>query len=414
MMEKAGPKSRLIIILSFIFLISLIILFFVQSAPSKFFANNHQAGIGLVRDDKELGVFYERIGYFLHHGTPYQYAPIEYPPVAIAYLTIPAIFFKTFESYRTGLVALNLLTALVMFCVTYSLLSKLGRDRNILWLFALPSFVYFIVNRFDILPALLTQVALLLLFKKRFGWSFFVLSLLFLTKGYALVLFPVFFLYYINQKQIPKPNLIKNKPLAIFIVPIVSVTAVVCSVAGFVNGLFPYVFQSSRFFGVGTIYAPYYLAIQSLVPTGLFNVGANIFAKAFSGLQLIVPVLVYIGYSIFRKFIVTKEEVAQSAIIILMLYVLISVYYSPQWFVWLLPLLLLIIKDRMSILLIIFYDIFNYLQFPVFWHYLGPYTAAFNMIVIARTILFVWLLAVLFAKTTRFGQTPGLSFRKST
>jgi hypothetical protein len=406
MAQTAGSKKQIIGIVVVVALAAVAILVVAQYVPSKFFNDTSHAGIGLVRDDKEMGVYYNRVGYALDGGIPYKYSRIEYPPLGVFYLTIPAIFFKTFASYRAGLMALNILTFLALLAVTYYLLSMFGRNKKILWLFVLPSFVYFVLNRFDVLPALLTQVALLLLLKKRFGWSFFVLSLLFLAKGYAIVLFPIFFLYYINQKQIQAPRLLKNRPLMIFIVPIVLVTAITCIVAGFMNGMFPYVFQSTRFFGVGTIYVPYYLAIQEMLPVGLFNAGASILAKVFSASQLIVPIFLYIGWSIFRKFITTKEDVLRWSVIILMLYILCSVYYSPQWFVWLLPLLLLVIRDRAGIFLVIAYDIVNYLQFPVFWHYFGPYAPALNMIVVARTILFVWLLGILVWRTIRSIHQP--------
>jgi len=280
------------ILIAFVCFFSVVFLLACNS-PSKFFSSDTREGISLVRDDQELGVFYDRVSYYFNKDIPYKYSRIEYPPLAVAYLTVPAIFNKTEIGYRQALMGLNIVFALVLIFLT---------------LFILPSFIYFFINRFDIFPVVLVQLALLLLFKKRFLWSFLVLSLAFLAKGYAVVLFPIFFIYYLNKRKREKISLFKNKPLIIFILPIIIITAVICFTAGFNNGLFPYIFQSARNFAYGAIYLIYLNALQPIIPGWLWSGGVAVAAKVLLLLQIILPLIVYIGYQVFRKYIKTMQD----------------------------------------------------------------------------------------------------------
>jgi len=385
------------ILIAFVCFFSVVFLLACNS-PSKFFSSDTREGISLVRDDQELGVFYDRVSYYFNKDIPYKYSRIEYPPLAVAYLTVPAIFNKTEIGYRQALMGLNIVFALVLIFLTYCLLKTLGRDKRLLWLFILPSFIYFFINRFDIFPVVLVQLALLLLFKKRFLWSFLVLSLAFLAKGYAVVLFPIFFIYYLNKRKREKISLFKNKPLIIFILPIIIITAVICFTAGFNNGLFPYIFQSARNFAYGAIYLIYLNALQPIIPGWLWSGGVAVAAKVLLLLQIILPLIVYIGYQVFRKYIKTMQDVVLWSVLALLLYIQFSVYYSPQWFVWLLPLLVLIKLSKRDIIIVIAYDVLNYLFFPVALNYFGHISLGFDIIVFVRTILFVLMIIFIVQK----------------
>lgn len=361
-------------------------------APPKFFSDSKHEGISIVRDDHELSVFFDRIAYYYHGAIPYRYARIEYPPLAVLYLSIPAIFTSNFAMYEQLLVIQNLLMGLALVFVTYQLLTTLNHPRRFLWLFALPSMLYFTVNRFDILPALLVQTALLVLFRKKYALAFFILSLAFLSKGYALVLFPVFFLFYMIGK--PSLSLLKNTSLVWFVAPIAAVTIVVCAVAGLANGLFPYYFQSTRDFAYGAFFVTYLLALQPALPAWLWRGLTTGAAKVLTVLQVTLPALLYTGYQVFRKLVRGRRQAISWLLVVLLLYVGFSVYYSPQWIVWLVPLFIVLAPSRREVFLIVAYDFLSYLQFPVMLNYLGYQSTAFSIIVLVRTVVLVLLVIV--------------------
>ncbi|MBU0598266.1 hypothetical protein KKF61_04735, partial [Patescibacteria group bacterium] len=368
----------------------------VYSSPSKFFSSPQKEGISLVWDEQELGAYYNRVAYYYNHQPPYSYNRIEYPALGILYLTIPAFFSDSLEGFKYGLIILNLIAGLLLIAVTYKLLKVLSKSHFWLWLFILPSFLFFLVNRFDVFPALLVQLALLFLFRKRFTLSFVILGLALLTKGYAIIFFPIFIVYWLNKTGRREMPLIKNKYLWIFVGPAIVITAIICFVAGFENGLFPYIFQSTRQFAQGAVYVIYFEALQKSLPAIAYTAIIKIVSYGLVFLQFLLPLLIYAGYSFFKKFIKTPQDVIRWMLLAAMIYILFSPYYSPQWIIWILPLMVLALGGgKKMVLLVVIYDILNYLQFPVIYNFAGPYSLSLDILVLARTILFViiiWLL----------------------
>jgi len=384
--------SKLIIILLLFAVFFGVIILLAYFSPAKIFSDTNHEGISLVRDDQELSVFYDRVKFYIHRSIPYRYSRIEYPPLAVLYLTIPAIFSDTFDCYKFILITQNVIFGILLVLVTYRIITILSKSKKILWLFILPSFVFYLINRFDVFPAFLVQLSLLLLLRKKFIWSFVILSMAFLTKGYALFLFPIFFVYYLNQTNQYKASLFKNRWLWIMLIPTIVITIILCLLAGLENGLFPYIYQTSRGFGYGSVYVIYLKALEIILPSFLFLGYMKITSLLLTFLQVILPVLVYICYNFFRRFVKSAEDLISWSLLAILLYVQFSPYYSPQWFVWLLPFLILFAKTRKEFFLIVVYDIINYLQFPVAWDYFGYNSLAFDIFVFIRTILFILII----------------------
>lgn len=391
-MVSLRKNKKILIVLAIFICFSAAVFFVSYISPSKFFSDERHEGISLIRDNHEIGIYYDRIGYYFNRTLPYSYGYIEYPILGVLYITMPALFSKTMVGYQFGLILQNIVFALLLIVVTFWLLKIFNKKNWVLWLFILPSAVYFIINRFDVFPALLVQLSLLLLVRKQFTWSFIVLSLAFLTKGYAIVFFPIFFVYYLNQKGLAKVNLFKNKYLYILILPTIVVTLFFVILTGLVNGLFPYIFQATRGFSYGSVYLVYIKSLQSILPAWLLGGGVAVAAKVLTLLQITLPLMIYAGYKFFRKIIKTQEDVINWSLLVILLYVQFSVYYSPQWFIWLLPLLVLMVRTKKEVILVILYDFINYLWFPVVANYAGFYSLPFEIIVLVRTILFIVLI----------------------
>lgn len=395
---NASKGTLIVVMVVFACLLGGLFIAFYYS-PSKFFADSRHEGISLVKDNQEMGVYYNRTSYYSARDVPYRHNRIEYPPLGVLYLTIPAFFSRSFLGYENGLVIQNSIFALILVVVSYQLLRTFKRSGWWLCLLALPSFLFFTINRFDIFSTVLVQLSLLLLLKRKFTWSFVILSLAFLAKGYALVLFPVFFVYWLNQTGFSGVNLFKNKYALIMALPTVIVTAVICLLAGLENGLFPYIFQSTRHFNYGALPTIYLEALRTTLPAWLWSGGVTLVGYVLLLLQYILPMLIYAGYSLFRRFIKTKEDLVRWSSFVILLYILFSPYYSPQWFVWLLPLFILVFRGDLKMVgLIVFYDLLNYLQFPVVYNYLGFVSVPFNIVVLVRTMLLVVFLLLVAGK----------------
>lgn len=381
-------------------LVLLIILFVSQ--PFSIFGDQPTTGdVSLIRDDFELDVYYQRIGYFSDKEIPFQSDRVEYPVLGLFYLTVPALFTNTQADFDVALIVQNIIFLIILIILTHKMIKILGRDKRQLWLFILPSLLFFTINRFDIFPAVLVQLALLLMLKKKFSWSFLLLSFSFLAKGYAMVLFPVFFVYYLVQKNQNIKNLLFNKSLLLFIVPpIVAIIALMLWV-GIENALFPYMFQSTRNFAYGSIYAIFISANWNYFSEVFWSWYMFIGSKILGLLQLALPFIIYVGYKKFKDYIKTPTNLIMWSLLVLSFYIFISPYYSPQWFLWLLPLLVLLPLNKKEVWLIIVYDLLNFIFFPVVYGYIGYESYIIDIVVFMRSAVFIWLIFMLLKKIRR-------------
>jgi hypothetical protein len=113
---------------------------------------------------------------------------------------------------------------------------------------------------------------------------------------------------------------------------------------------------------------------------------------ALTFLQILLPIVIYCGHMVFRKFIRDRMDVINWSLLVLLLYIQFSTYYSPQWIIWLLPFFIFFFRARRELYVFIAYDIINYVQYPLAGNTIGPQSDAFNMIVLVRSILLVTLI----------------------
>jgi glycosyl transferase family 87 len=137
---------------------------------------------------------YERIGEEIRHGeVPYRDFYVEYPPGALPMFVAPTLageYGRTFRLLAGGLGAVTVV-------VLAATLASLGASRRRLWCAAFAAGVappllgvVYVLN-FDVWPALLTAAALLLLARSRTVAGAAVLGLAFVAKVYPVVLLPL-------------------------------------------------------------------------------------------------------------------------------------------------------------------------------------------------------------------------------
>ncbi|MFH1207664.1 MAG: hypothetical protein V1668_03600 [Patescibacteria group bacterium] len=391
---KKQTRSVFVIVLVAYACIMTAAILVANHGPAKFATYLPGGGVNLFRDGQELSVYHERASFIYQHTAPYAQSRIEYPLLGAMYVAIPALFASGQSGFSLGLMILNSVVGAVLLYVTYRLLVWFNRPASLLWLFFLPGAVYFTLNRFDILPALLVQVSLLLLFTKRWNWSFFFLGLSVLAKGYAVLLFPIFFIYWLNQTGSTKNIIWKNKVLWLTVGTVIAGVLISIMLAGFKNGIFPYYFQSTRSFAFGSIYTIFIVGIWSMVGVGAVNAIMHISTKVMILIQFVLPALIFGGHAFFKRFIAKPENVINWSIIVILIYILFSPYYSPQWLLWLVPLLMVWQPTRLAALFVIAYGLSGYLEYPVAINIFGFDSIHYNMLVLLRTVLLVGMLVI--------------------
>jgi hypothetical protein len=77
--------------------------------------------------------------------------------------------------------------------------------------------------------------------------------------------------------------------------------------------------------------------------------------------------------------------------------VLFAKFYSPQWILWVNPLLILAAKRRIDILPIVFLDIVTYIYFPISYDLFGYSSAILTVCIVLKTLLLtgIWVALML-------------------
>ena len=262
--------------------------------------------------------------------------------------------------------------------------------RPAVWLAALPAAVYFSLCRYDIVPALLTALGFACLGRGRAGWSGALFALAVLLKVYPVLFAPVI-LRYLGPGR-------GARWLAAFAA--VGLAGVGLSVAalGWEATAGPVRLQLSRPFEDWgwTLYGV-------LLPKAL----------AYSGtIRLAILAVVVLAAAATRP--ADLAGVLRRCAIVLMVFVSLAVFWSPQWVVWFVPLLAPLAGGRRWVgLTAAALDLVNYLTFPVlFWIFWGRLDGAarplvMGGLVVARGLLWFGLAAGLARDEWRAGRPPG-------
>lgn len=141
---------------------------------------------GVTPEGGDLDVFYGYATKIVHAAVPYRDFGLEYPPGALAAIVPPAFGSPAEHTYAARF-------AWVMLALLVVAILVLARRPRAAYLVALAPLVLgpVVVKRFDVLPMLLTLVALELALRRRYAWSGAALGLGTAVKLYPVLLLPV-------------------------------------------------------------------------------------------------------------------------------------------------------------------------------------------------------------------------------
>jgi hypothetical protein len=253
------------------------------------------------------------------------------------------------------------------------------RHRNGAFLLLLPPALYFTYNRFDILPAFLCLLAYSAATRRQWLRVAVILALATLTKWYPALLLPGFLVYAgaVERK-------FQWKMIAVFAATVMGVTLLAFFQGGFAAILAPYQFHTSR----SMEYAAFPVLINNLLQNLLhINVNLQYFLVIFFLLQICAPVLV------FMIKIDTLAKLTDYCLIVTAVFMLFSRIWSPQWFLWLIPFVLLTEINLKTAGLVIAYNLLTYLSFPIIFDTYGSSSIQLQIVsVFLYVVLFVIIL----------------------
>ena len=245
---------------------------------------------------------------------------------------------------------------LIVLFLVYKALKSLAPRAAYALLVLLPPVMYFSYSRFDILPAFLALVAYSKITQKRWWAAGFWLSIATFTKWYPILLFPGFFVYAMYAEERAQWRVL----LAFVFTS--SVVVVLSYLQGGITALTaPYLFHLKR--------GMEYIALPKLIYplfSGLVPVNLQGYYAVFFLLQIIAPLLL-----VYFTRIDTPKKLAYYSIAVIGMFILFSRIWSPQWFLWLMPFLILLIEQPRDLITVILFAIVVFASFPIVFDKFG-------------------------------------------
>jgi hypothetical protein len=226
-----------------------------------------------------------------------------------------------------------------------------GRLTSTGALLLLPSALYFSLNRFDIIPALLTALGLACLGRRRVAASAFCFGVGTMIKVFPLFLVPLVLRYLLpDRRSALRWVLVYGVTLALFLLPNLLLYGWE-SVAG------PYRFQLGREPEKWSVY--HFLLPSALGDTTVVGTGFRL-----SCLALTLAALLWTRPR-------DLSGLLRRGAVVLIVFMAVQVFYSPQWVLWVLPLVLpLAARERRLAWVLFALDLVTFHTFPV-WPPLG-------------------------------------------
>jgi hypothetical protein len=207
--------------------------------------------------------------------------------------------------------------------------------------------MYFALMRFDVLPALLVAASLFLLGRRWLVASAILLGVGTMVKVYPLFLAPLIFRYlYVERRS-------ALTWMATYLATLVAVFLVTAALFDWPLAVLPYQIQLARGLESSMTLYGYVLPIELGASTWLgrsFRLGS---------VALVILAMVWHKPA-------DLADVLRRAVTVLLIFLAVQVFYSPQWLLWLLPMLAPLARwNRPLLYWAIALDLVTYLSFPI-------------------------------------------------
>jgi hypothetical protein len=215
------------------------------------------------------------------------------------------------------------------------------------WLFVLPAAMYFALMRFDVLPALLVAASFFCLGRRWLFASAFLLGVGTMLKVYPLFLAPLIFRYLYGEWR---SALTWG---AMYLATLAAIFLGTAALFGWELTVLPYRIQLARSLESDMTLYGYVLPVELGSSSWL--------GRSF---RLASVALAIVAMTWRRP--TELADVMRRAATVLLVFLAVQVFYSPQWLLWLLPLLAPLIPRNCPLLIgTIALDAVTYLSFPI-------------------------------------------------
>ncbi|MFO8102108.1 MAG: glycosyltransferase 87 family protein, partial [Dehalococcoidia bacterium] len=301
--------------------------------------------------DYSILVFYNIAEHVFAGDIPYRDFTFEYPPIALPVFLLPRLFTSNSLHYQVPFAIEMLIFDLIGLLVIADLSRRLGRSPRI----AILTYTIvaaaggpLITERFDVAPAVLVLCAIYAFIRRWHATAWILLCIAIMLKTYPIVIAPLFAMYFVKRKEfnpLVKGIMAFGITLAIIVIPCLCL-----DVGGFIDS---YTYHFDRGLQIESTYASVILLGSDF---GLldgemrFDYGAwhmdtplsDSLSHASFFIMLLVLAIVYALYTRHKKSMNNIEEdtlLINYAVLAVLAFMLTSKVLSPQYIIWIYPLI---------------------------------------------------------------------------
>ena len=280
---------------------------------------------------------------------------LEYPPLVLVFILIPRIFASTPYWYAVGFAIEMLVFLIIGLLIVRKLAELLGKDQKkfmLAYTILMMLMFEFVVDRYDIIPAVLVLLAVYCYMTKRYAWAFILLSFGMMIKLYPAILFPIFLIPFIMDRNWKEAL----KGTAAFVI---ASLAVVVPVMVFQPDMLSYFigYHADRPLQIESLLAPfiYLFAMFGFTDVAIeYGSGSDNLvgpwpdaaASLLTPLMILSIVLIYVLYAYkLKKMRDTEQDdensrlylFASAILLSVMMFIMVGKVFSSQYFIWMIP-----------------------------------------------------------------------------
>jgi uncharacterized membrane protein len=361
------------------------------------------------------GLFFDYFSRISHGQMLYRDFLMEYPPLATVFFILPGLVSSQLNIYAHIFTIQILLFDLLGLFIISAMSLRINISSWIsLSIYTISALAIgpIIIHRYDLIPTVMVMLALYAFSLGKHKTSWFFLALGTMTKIYPIIIAPIFLLDYLQKRQFR--NIIYG--ISSFLITITAIITpfIIISPNGLWNSLS---YHLQRGLQVESIFGSFLLLAHSLGAMHLnlnFDFGAwNIVSSMANNLATVSTILVLLGLGIvYWSFYRNKSldsigqisNIVNYSFLTILLFISMGKVFSPQFIIWLYPLVPLINSRWRNTAWIIFMiiAILTYYIFPLHYEAL-----VFNLkhsvinVLFLRNVLLLTLAGLLLINTNK-------------
>ena len=295
-----------------------------------------------------LGLYFDYASKLLDGRVPYRDFALEYPPFALVFFTLPRLAGASFVSYYVAYQAQIVVWDIVALFTLAAIARRIGENvwvvlagYTLMFLAAGPV----IIEQYDLFPAVITLLALLAYVSNKPTGVWIALSLGALTKLYPLLLMPVFAMPALERRDLPA---LRRAAITCALTVLVAMSPLLVVAPTAIVRFFAY--HGNRGIQAESTYAAFLLAADKLHLThvglefsyGSWNVSGG--APDILALGSAFFLVLAVGGAwrwIYRRRAWDTRTIGASCALVVAAVLVSSKVLSPQYIIWLAPLLAL-------------------------------------------------------------------------